>query len=178
MKSFRIAFCGLVSALALVMMLITGLVPVGTYALPLFAGALLIAVVIEFGVGYALAAYAAVSILSLFLSGDKEAVVYFIAFFGYYPIIKSLIERLRSKAAAWVIKFAVFTAAIVAAFFVCKFVLAIPDEEFTVFGFYLPWAFLIVGEIFFPIYDRCISVLVAAYVMKIRGRLFKSAPRG
>ena len=118
-NSFRVAFCGLITAFALALMFATGLIPVGTYAFPCFAGMLLVAVVIEFGARWALAAFAAVSLLSFFLSGDKEAVVYFIAFFGFYPILKSAIERLKSKVLQYVIKYAVFTACIVAAFFVC-----------------------------------------------------------
>ncbi len=172
-NSFRVAFCGLITAFALALMFATGLIPVGTYAFPCFAGMLLVAVVIEFGARWALAAFAAVSLLSFFLSGDKEAVVYFIAFFGFYPILKSAIERLKSKVLQYVIKYAVFTACIVAAFFVCKFVLMIPDEEFTLFGVYLPWVFLAGAEAFFFLYDLCVSLVVRDYVLKIRGKIFK-----
>ncbi|MCH5299371.1 MAG: hypothetical protein J1E96_06375 [Ruminococcus sp.] len=172
--SFRVAFCGLVSALALVLMLCTGLIPVGTYAFPIFSGMLLVAVVIEFGEKWAVAAFAAVSILSLFLAGDKEAVAYFIAFFGFYPIAKSGIERLRSRAVQYILKYALFTVCIVAAFTVCKFVLAIPDEEFTVFGVYVPWVFLLVAEVFFLVYDKCVTVMVTRYIVSIRNKIFKS----
>lgn len=171
--SFRIAFCGLISALALVFMLMTSLIPVGTYTFPVIAGVLLVAVVIEFGWKWAFGAFAAVSLLSLFLAGDKEAVVYFIAFFGFYPIIKSCIERLKSRAVQYLIKYAVFNVCIIAAFFVCKLVLMIPDEEFTIGGFYIPWAFLIAGEVFFPLYDMCVTVIVTNYILRVRNKLFK-----
>ncbi len=172
-KSFRVAFCGLISALSLVLMISTSVVPAATYAFPCFAGFLLTAVVVEFGEKWALAAYAAVSVLSLFLAGDKEAVVYFIGFLGFYPIVKSFIERLRSKAVQYVIKYALFTVSMIGAFTVCKFVLAIPDEEFTVMGFYIPWAFLIAAEAVFFVYDRCVSILVFRYITSIRGKIFK-----
>ena len=172
--SFRVAFCGLIAAFALALMFATGLIPVGTYAFPCFAGMLLTAIVIEFGARWALAAFAAVSLLSLFLSGDKEAVVYFISFFGFYPILKSAIEKLKSKVVQYIVKYAVFTVCVVAAFFVCKFVLMIPDEEFTVFGFYIPWALLAAAEVFFFVYDLCVSVVVRDYALRIRGKLFKS----
>lgn len=171
--SFRVAFCGLVSALALVLMLCTGLIPVGTYAFPVFSGMLLVAVVVEFGEKWAIAAFVAVAILSLFLAGDKEAVAYFIAFFGFYPIAKSGIERLRSRAVQYILKYALFTVCIVAAFEVCKFVLAIPDEEFTVFGVYIPWAFLLVAEAIFLVYDKCVTIMVTRYIVSIRNKIFK-----
>ncbi len=172
--SFRVAFCGLISALALVLMLCTGLIPVGTYAFPIFSGMLFVAVVVEFGEKWAVAAFVAVAILSLFLAGDKEAVAYFIAFFGFYPIAKSGIERIKSRAVQYILKYALFTVCIVAAFTVCKFVLAIPDEEFTVFGVYIPWVFLLVAEVFFLLYDKCVTVMVTSYIVKIRNRIFKT----
>ena len=172
--SFRVAFCGLVTALSLVLMISTSIIPVATYAFPCFAGIMLVAVVIEFGERWALAAYAAVSLLSLFLAGDKEAVVYFIAFLGFYPILKSYIERLSSKVLQMVIKYSVFTFCMIGAFLVCKFLLAIPDEEFNVFGVYVPWLFLIAGEIVFFFYDKCVTILVYRYVTSLRNKIFKN----
>lgn len=171
--SFRVAFCGIISAFALVLMLFTSIIPIGTYAFPCFAGVLLAAIVIEFNEKWALGAYAAVSVLSLFLAGDKEAAVYFIAFLGFYPIVKSFIERLRSKVFQYIIKYALFNICIISAFTVCKFVLAIPDEEFTLFGFYVPWAFLLIGEFVFFMYDKCVTILIFRYINQIRNRIFK-----
>ena len=171
--TFKVAFCGLITALSFVLMLLTSLIPVGTFAFPCLAGVLLTAVVIEFGWKWALAAFAAVSILSALFAGDKEAAVYFIAFFGFYPIIKSIIERLRSKAVQYIIKYAVFTVCIIGAFLITKFVLLIPDDEFTVLGVYIPWVFLIVGEAVFIVYDMFVTIIVTNYLVKIRNKLFK-----
>lgn len=156
-------------------MLMTNLIPVGTYAFPCLAGVLLVAVVIEFGWKWAVAAFAAVSILSALFAGDKEAAVYFIAFFGFYPILKSGIERLKSKAVQYIIKYAVFTVCMTGAFMVAKFVLGIPDDEFTIGGFYIPWVFLIVGEIAFIFYDLFVTIIVTNYIVRVRGRLFKNS---
>lgn len=172
--TFRVAFCGLITALSLVFMLMTNLIPVGTYAFPCLAGVLLVAVVIEFGWKWAVAAFAAVAILSALFAGDKEAAVYFIAFFGFYPILKSGIERLKSKVVQYIIKYAVFTVCMIGAFSVAKFVLRIPDDEFTIGGFYIPWVFLIVGEIAFIFYDLFVTIIVTNYIVRVRGRLFKN----
>lgn len=171
--SFRVAFCGIITAFALILMLLTSIVPIGTYAFPCFAGVLLCAVVIEFSEKWALLSYGAVSVLSLFLAGDKEAVVYFIAFLGFYPIVKSYIERIRSKSVQYILKFTLFNICITAAFIICKFILAIPDEEFTLLGFYVPWAFLIIGEFIFFMYDKCVTILIFRYINSVRNRIFK-----
>ncbi|MGN1130191.1 MAG: hypothetical protein ACI4Q8_02475, partial [Ruminococcus sp.] len=85
-NTFKVALCGVISAFALVLMLLTGIIWGGTFAFPCFAGMLLTVVVIEFSPKWAYCVYGAVSLLSLILAGDKEAVVYFILFFGFYPI--------------------------------------------------------------------------------------------
>lgn len=172
-NTFRVAFCGLITAFSFVLMLLTNLIPVGTYAFPCLAGVLLVAVVIEFGWKWALGAFTAVSILSALFAGDKEAAVYFIAFFGFYPILKSSIERLKSKIVQYIIKYAVFTVCMVGAFFVCKIVLLIPDEEFMIAGVYIPWVFLIAGEIAFIFYDLFVTIIVTNYIVRVRNRIFK-----
>ncbi len=164
----------MITALAVVLMISTSVISIATYAFPCFAGILLVAVVIEFGEKWAIGAYAAVSLLSIFLAGDKEAVVYFIAFLGFYPTVKSFIERLRSKAVQYILKFSLFTVCITGAFLACKFILAVPDEEFTVLGFYVPWLFLAAGEAVFWLYDKCVTVLVVRYVTNVRSKIFKS----
>lgn len=173
-NSFKISFGGIISALALILMLSTGLISFGTYAFPCLSGMLLVAIVIEFGTKWAYTAYAAVSLLSLFMAGDKEAVIYFIAFFGFYPILKSTLEKIKSKSVQYILKYAIFNICMIAAFFIGKFVLMIPDEEFTLFGIYIPWIFLIIANGFFWLYDRCVTATVLNYVHRIRNRIFKT----
>ena len=112
-RSFKAAFGGIIAALSIVLMFSTGLIPTLTYAIPAICGALLMAVVIEISPAFASAIYVAVSILSLLVVADKEAAVMYAAFFGYYPIIKSFIERKTGKIASWVIKYIIFNIAMI-----------------------------------------------------------------
>ena len=98
-------------------MFLTGLIPIGTYALPAIAGVLLIVAVIEIGAKWAWMIYAAVAVLSLLFAADKEAALLFVLFFGYYPVLKSFLERISNKVLSWISKFAVFNVAVVACFF-------------------------------------------------------------
>ena len=167
------AFCAVVTALEVVLMMITGLVPIGTYAFPCFAGVLTLAIVIEFGWKWALGVFAAASLLSALLSADKEAVLYFIALFGYYPILKNAIERkIKPKALQYAVKLAVFNAAAVASFYIATMLLSVKAEEFTIFGVYVPLVFLAIGNLFFLFYDFAITVYVAVYVKNLRDKLF------
>ena len=60
-----IAFGGVLSGLAVILMFLTGIFPFAEYALPAMAGALLIIMVIEYGYRYALLCFFAVAVLSL-----------------------------------------------------------------------------------------------------------------
>ena len=51
--------------------------------------------------------------------------------------------------------------------------LAVPAEEFTLFDMYVPYVFLIAGNVFFLLYDRTVTVFVKYYVQKLRDVLFR-----
>lgn len=170
-KSYRLALCAVISALSLVMLLLTGLIPVGTYAFPCVAGVLLAVVVIEAGYSSALLVYAVVSVLSFFFVADKEAALYYVAFLGFYPALKGLLERLKSKLVQYILKFIAFNLCVTAAFFVSIYVLAVPKESFELFSMYLPWVFLLIGNVVFLLYDICLTRIITEYVNKWRNKL-------
>ena len=170
-KTFSLAFSSVIAALSLVFMFITTFIPVGTYALPCVAGALLAAVVLESGYLSASLVYIVVSVLSFFFVADKEAVLYYVAFLGFYPILKGLFERIKVGLLQYILKFAVFNICIVAAFCIGLFVLSIPKESFELFGMYLPWVFLMLGNIVFIVYDFCLTRLITTYADIWRKRI-------
>ncbi|MBE6737250.1 MAG: hypothetical protein E7566_01145 [Ruminococcaceae bacterium] len=162
-KTYSLAFASVIAALSLVFMFITTFIPIGTYALPCIAGAMLAAVVLESGYISAFVVYFVVSVLSVLLVGDKEAVLYYIVFLGFYPIVKGLFERIKLKPLQYALKFILFNVCIVSAFFIGISVLSIPKESFELFGVYLPWVFLIMGNIVFIIYDICLTRIITQY---------------
>jgi hypothetical protein len=174
LRSFKAAFGGIIAALSIVFMFSTGIIPTLTYAIPAICGALLMAIVIEINPAFASAIYVAVSILSLLVVADKEAALLFAIFLGYYPTVKGLIERLKSKVWQYVIKFLLFNATMIGAFYIGTSLLSIPKESFNIFGVYLPWLFLIIGNVVFVIYDLCITRLVTIYLIKWHNRLNKN----
>ena len=64
-ESQKIALCGVLGALSVVLLLVGAALQIGTYAAPMLAAFLLIPVLDEYGPKYALLLYATVSILSV-----------------------------------------------------------------------------------------------------------------
>lgn len=172
----KIAFCGISTALSLVILLMT-IIPITEISLAALAGIVLIPAVIEFGRKYGLIVYAVVSLLALLLIPTLEGKALYIAFFGYYPVLKSALEARRlPRVAEWTIKLAVFNAAVVVAYLLMLHVFGLPKDSFTIGGVSLPWVFLPLGNGVFFAYDRCLTGLVSKYMRawqpRVR-RLFK-----
>lgn len=163
-KSSVTALGGMLAALSVVFMFMTGLIPFLTYAMPAVCGALLILLVIEANVKWALGVYAAVSVLSLLLAPDKEAAMMYIAFFGYYPVMKSLFEKRCSKSVGWILKFLLFNVAIVLAYVVIIYVFNIPLDEMEEFGKMAVPILLGLGNIVFFVYDIALTRLISTYL--------------
>jgi len=173
-SSFKVSLGGVVGALSLVLMLITSIVPFGTYAFPAFAGMMLISIVIELGYSWAFVVYGIVSVLSLVLLTDKEAALLYVAFLGFYPVLKGLLEKLNSKVVQYILKFSVFNICMIIAFYVSVLLIGIPKESFNLFGVYLPLVFLLLGNIAFVVYDLCITQMVSYYLFKLHPVLSKN----
>ena len=169
----RLALCGIVTALGTVLMLMAGIITVGTYTFPALAGMLGIAIVIEAGARWAWMVYAAVSLLSAFLVGDKEAVLLFVLFFGYYPILKSHLERIPRKALVWMFKFLLFNAAVFVTALAAIFVLQVPPESFLAGGGLLAAVFLLAANAVFWVYDFILSGFVVLYYQRFHLALEK-----
>ncbi|MGN0476962.1 MAG: hypothetical protein ACI4HM_06445 [Ruminococcus sp.] len=169
----KVAVGGVFSAMALVLMMLTGVFPFGTYAFPVIAGVMLIVIYLEFGFRWSMLVYGVISIMSVLFVSDKEAALFFLLLFGYYPVVKSFIERLKSKILQYIIKLAIFNAAAVSVYFLMLFVFSMPADSFELFGVNIPLVFLIVGNFVFLIYDLAINVVVAQYLQKYRKIFFK-----
>ena len=103
-NSRQMAFGGILAAVSLVLMLLSSVIPVMSYGLPAIAGFLTTLVVIECGDRMAAVCYGAVSILSVILVPDKESALLYLILFGWYPIVKRHIEKLRKPVLEWALK--------------------------------------------------------------------------
>ncbi|MEG1662052.1 MAG: hypothetical protein RR332_05985 [Clostridiales bacterium] len=174
-KSTQVALGGLASALCLLLMFMTGVIPFGEYALPAFAGIVIIAVVVENGCKTAVLVYAAVSVLAVFMVPVKEAALLFIFFFGYYPILQTKLCKIKPKVLQYALKFIIFNIAVIAAYMIVIYVLGIGDilDEFGSFGKYSALILLAMGNVFFVIYDYTVDNLQYIYIHWFRPKFLR-----
>ena len=173
----KLAFGGILCALSTLFVAGAGLFPTMTYALPAISGVLLIAAVIELGKRWAFFCYAAVAVLSLLLGTDKEAALLFLLLFGYYPILKSLLDPLRSRVLQWTAKLLVFNAAAVLSYWLAVYVLGIPQESFSVAGVSWQWLLLLAGNVVFFLYDKAIGGVAVLYCHRVHPAVLRTFRR-
>ena len=160
------------TALATVCLLLT-VVPVSEMALPALAGVMLIPVVVELERRYALTAYGTVSLLALFLVPSWEPKLLFIGFFGYYPVIKALIERRCRRATEWVLKLALFNVAAVLVYGALFAFFSLDPAEFAIGGRTMLWLWLLLGNAVFALYDIGLTQAISRYTVAVGPRLRK-----
>lgn len=167
----KLALGGMMGALSLVCLLLT-LFPFATYALPCLAGVFLFPVIIECGKRTGAAVYAATALLALLITPDLEAKALYVAFFGYYPLLKSVAEARRSRIREWLIKLGSFNAAAVLAYTVLAAV-GLNMEEFVIPGLNLSLQvvlllFLLAGNVIFVLYDIGLTRALPLYFSRFQ----------
>lgn len=171
-KSSRVALGGIVAALCVTAMFLTGVLPALYIAAPMGTGMLMLILVEEVSVSWAWLTYVAVSLLSMIVTFDKEAALMFVLFFGYYPILRMYLEKIPLKALKVLLKQALFNVFIVTDYWITVYILGLPTFEDT-----MPYMYVILivsGNLLFLMYDRLLSRMhwfyKRVFVRKILGR--------
>ena len=161
--SVKVAFCGIVAALVCAVMA-ASLIPDITFAVPAIAGLLLIPVFAELGTTAAFSCFAVSSAVSFFI-GNKASWILFITLFGYYPIIKPIMEKIRTPILKWALKVLIFNFAAVGCFAV----------EVLIFNFEMKnWLLLVIwglGNVAFVLYDIAVSRVAGFYYLRLHNRI-------
>lgn len=168
MKARQIAMGGVFAALAVVLMLVGGIIPIGTYAAPMFASLLLIFLLREMPAQMCVGWYFVVSILSGLLCPDRETAFVFIVL-GWYPICRPRLERLRPILRV-ILKLLIFNAAIgvLYAILVFLFQLEAVVQEFSQTAPIWIVLLLVLGNVTFLIYDLVLGRLTRLLLRKKR----------
>lgn len=146
--------------------------PYFTYAVPAITGLLTMMLVIEINVKWAFVAYIAASVL-VFIFAEPESKLMYICLFGYYPIVKALIEKINKPVIEWILKLAVFNAAAIMIYSVFAGMFGVSIDDFSTLGKYGAYIFLGFGNAVFVLYDITVSRLSGTYIYRIHPKVKK-----
>ncbi len=167
----RITLCAMMAALASLFML-TSHFPYLTYAIPAVAGLFIMIAVIEIDVKWSVLAFVASAVI-ITLIAELEAKMLYVLFFGYYPILKAVFEKLKSRVLEYVLKFAVFNAAVLLAYGVVAGLIGVDLGDMGDFGVYTSVILFIAANAVFPLYDIAVSRMAQFYIIRVHPQVRK-----
>ena len=165
--SRQLAVGAVVSALAVVLLYISCLLPTLQLTVIAAAGILSAAVLIECGAARAALVYAAVTVLAFLLLPDKSSALFYALFFGHYPIVKYELERINRPALCWAAKLAVGNVCILLTLWLIS--LFFPEWQFE----YAAWIMWLACLLVFVLFDLALTRLIAFYQFRIRPKIMR-----
>lgn len=174
--SAKMAFSGVVCALASVTMFLTALIPdFLNYISPGVAGILILLLYFEFDTKTAVTAYVATAMISFMITPAKESCMMFLFFFGYYPIIHmELQKKVKNQLIRILAGLVIFNATMVLSYFIMFQIFGWGSFS-SVFG-NLFLVILGLGNVTYIGYDICLDNFLLIYKKKLHklvARLFK-----
>ncbi len=166
-SSKKITLAAILSAMSIILLLIGSLIETMTFSAAAIASLCVIVAVCELGYYYAASVWMIASTLGILLLPIKDPVLYFACFFGYYPIVKSIFEKIKSKI-SYLLKAIVFTVSYVLVALIALLLL-VPNAEFNLI-IVVSIAYPILLVIFF-IFDFALTKLIRYYYFSLRKRL-------
>ena len=171
-QSRKVALCGVLCGLAVVVLLLGGLFSLAVYCAPRLATAVLLPVLEEYGPGTAGAAYGAVAILALLLVPDRETALVYV-FFGWYPLLRPRIAALPSLPVRLVCRLGVCGLSMFLLYGVTIRLLGLTAVTEELGGGWLTAALAAMGCAVFLLLDLALGRLTVLWRRKLRRRFFR-----
>lgn len=158
-----VVYPAIFGALALVLLYGAAAAPGGRWGIVAVAGLMPCAVVVSAGLAAGFLCWAGVTVLAFLLVPDKLVALLFGVLFGLYPMVKSLIERLRKLPLETVLKLIFFNLSFSLIYFTMRVAVlaSLPTQLGRV------WVLYLVGNVVFLLYDYGFSRLIALYMARI-----------
>ena len=174
-KTYRTAFGGIISALALTFLFLGSVFPFADIAGPAFASLCVLLTGLEFSGRFSLGVYASVSVLAFMLVPDKESVLLFIFFFGWFPILKKAADSRMRLLPGLLVKLAAFNLSIVLMYWLILKVFVIESiaDEFSDYSTAMYFLIMILANITVIILDYAFSKVAYLYLNIWRKKLIR-----
>ena len=168
-KTWTVALSGVLAAMSLALLYLASVLPTGQLGVAAVAGLFPMAAVISAGWKAGVCCWLASGLLGLLIVPGKGVALLFLLFFGLYPVVKSLIERLRKLVPEWICKLALFNADL----FLCLQAaggILMGSLPVQLHELWLLWPVL---NAVFIVYDIVLSRLAPLYINRVDRRLRK-----
>ena len=165
-RTRNITITALFTALTVVFLYVAAVLPTGQVGFVAVASLFAVAAVVESGLGAGLFVFIGSALLGYLIVPNKTAVFLYGLFFGYYPVLKSLIERIRKRIPEWILKLAVFNAALSVIWFGLSYILfnssLLGTNTFVIY---------LIGNAAFILFDIGVTKLIGFYRNNISKKL-------
>ena len=174
-ETMKIALCGIIAALCIVILTMGYLFPFATYVCPAAAAMLLMPVVYEYRQKTAFTLFVAVSLLGLMLVPEQEMMFMFIFVFGLYTVIKISVDRIKAKPVRFLAKLCYINISLVVSYGILLFVFPVAAlvNEFSGYGAAFVALLMLMFNLTFFLYDKAVEKLLIIYVYRFRPKLFR-----
>ncbi|MCD8094660.1 MAG: hypothetical protein LUE12_00800 [Ruminococcus sp.] len=171
--AFCVALGGVITSLVMLMMFCATMFPMLDYAIPAYAGFLMVVVIVEAGKKWALLTYCACAVLCPLMTPDYQANLLFVLFMGYYPILYVMLGKIKSSFFRTLLKFLIFNAAIIMYALAFQYIFTTADllEGMESFGKWAAPALLLMANAFFVVYDYLLGMLIDVYIDWFRTKI-------
>lgn len=161
-----LAFGAVCTALSVICLFLSGVISINTFAFLTLTSCFVGVMHIEGKTKYSLLTFFAVSVLSFLLPVDRISLLYYFGFFGYYPILKGYIEKIRKLSIELIIKTVLFLLVSFLGIYTVSFIMGVTLSE------KLPWQILSIIAVFIlHIYDYALSIFFSFYERRIKNKL-------
>lgn len=171
-----IAFSGILTALAVVVMLLGSYFTVAAYALTGVASFLVYVIRTECDLRHGIAAYVCICLLGLLFVPYKEIVWLFLLLAGYYPLLKNRLDTLRFPLLRVAVKLLICNSTMVFFFYSTVNLIYTGQmlPEYAQYAKLLAIGFVILGNAAFLCFDLALGRVLRFYRQHLSPRLRKS----
>lgn len=171
-NSMKIAVCGIFTALSVVLLFFGGIMVLFIYMMPMITSAFMIMLRQTFGVSSAVITYISTSLISIMLVPERECMLMYVLFFGYYPIIYPVLERIKPRIFRSLLKIIFFNSMLCFIQLTLIYIFGIPLLEKGE-GYILLIISFVLFNILFVIYDVVVKLGAVLYKQKLEKRIRK-----
>ena len=119
-SSKALAYSALGAALGSVLLYLASVLPSGRLTVVCVASVCVVVIACLFGWRWGSGCFVVTAVISLLILPSKAMAILYTAFFGYYPLVFLLTERMKSRMGRYAVRMTLFNAVMIALYFLVR----------------------------------------------------------